>query len=51
MEDLKEFKIIVTEYSVFTVEAETEEEAKEIAKNDVIWSDHTAEISIDAEEF
>ena len=46
---MRKYKVLVTVYHSFTVEAETPEEAREEANN-VIWDDHIKDCIIDIEE-
>ena len=46
---MKTFKIKVTVYHSFDIEAANEEEAREEAK-EIIWDDHIKDVIIDVEE-
>lgn len=46
----KTYRVHVAVYHSFTVDAESEEQAHEIASNDVIWDDHIVDCNIVIEE-
>jgi len=50
MSEEKTYRVHVAVYHSFTVDAENEERAHEIASYDVIWDDHITDCSIIIEE-
>lgn len=49
MQPTKEYSVRITVYHQFTVEADSEEQALDMA-NDLIWDDHIKDCIIDIEE-
>jgi len=47
---MKTYKINVVQHCTFTVEAKSEDQAREIATEDVIWDDYLKHVDIYAEE-
>lgn len=50
MQDEKTYSVRVTVYHQFTVEADSEEQARDRAVSEAIWDDHIKDIIIDIEE-